>query len=182
MEYPKDRNLYRPPHVFVNNNKYFIVARTFKGQHFFDNDEKKQILYNSIMNALTEFRYTCDSWVILENHYQLVIDVKNTENLPDFIKLINGTSSRFLNILESRLGRKIWHQYWDTILDSDKSYWTHINYNHHNPVKHGYVDKMKDYKWSDFNEHIEKYGEEAVYERFESYPIINFTSPSETMG
>jgi putative transposase len=172
-------NIHRPPHVFIDNAKYFITSRTVNWVQILDNDNKKQVLYECIFKALEEYNYICDSWVILSNHYQLVIDVKASKSLPLFIKKINGSSSRLLNKIDNCQGRKVWDQYWDKILDNDKSYWTHINYNHHNPVKHGYVSKMGAYKWSDFNEHIKKYGEESVYERFESYPIIDFTPPGE---
>ncbi len=163
----------------LDNSKYFIAVRTYDWLHFFNNDFKKQLLYDCLMNAINKFGYTCDSWVILDNHYQLVLDIENAKALPLFIKQVNGSSSRKINKYDNCQGRKVWEQYWDTILDSERNYLTHVNYNHHNPVKHGYVSKMKDYKWSDFNEHIEKYGEETVYERFDLYPVIDFTPPSD---
>jgi len=177
MIFPQGRNIHRPPHVFLDNAKYFIASRTVGWSPTFDNDNKKQILYDCIFNALNKFNFICDSWVILNNHYQLVIDVKDSKNIFLFIKQINGSSSRKINEFENSLGRKVWDQYWDTILDNDKNYWTHVNYNHHNPVKHGYVPKMEDYQWSDFNEHVKKYGAETVYERFEYYPVTDFTPP-----
>ncbi len=177
MEYPKDRNIHRPPHLLLDNEKYFITSRTVDWSPFLDSDEKKKILYDCILKALMKFNYICDSWVILDNHYQLVIGVKNSQYLPLFIKQINGGSSRLINKIDNLLNRTIWDQYWDTILDDEKNYWTHINYNHHNPVKHGYVKKMEDYRWSSINEHINKYGHEAVYETFKNYPVIDFTPP-----
>ncbi len=175
MDYPKNRNIHRPPHIFLDNSKYFLAVRTYDWLPFFNTDDKKQSLLHCIFKSLDKYNYTCDSWVILNNHYQLVTNVKNSKNLSSFIKQINGKSSMLINKYDNCLGRKVWKQYWDTILDTEKSYWTHINYNHHNPVKHGYVKKMEDYKWSDFNEHIKKYGAEAVYERFELYPVMDFT-------
>jgi len=177
MLYPKDRNIHRPPHIYLDGCKYFIVSKTFNWKHIFNNDIKKQILYDCIFKALNRYDYICDSWVILDNHYQLVVEVKDGKNIPLFVKQINGASSRLINKLDNCFERRVWEQYWDTILDNDKSYWTHVNYNHHNPVKHGYVTKMGDYKWSSFNEHIKNFGAVAVYERFALYPVIDFTPP-----
>ncbi len=180
MLYPKDRNIHRPPHLFLDNAKYFIASRTINWLPIFEKDYKKKILYNCILEALNKYKYICDSWVILNNHYQLVLDIQeNSKDIFLFIKQINGSSSREINKLDNKMGRNVWDQYWDTILDSDKNYWTHMNYNHHNPVKHGYVTKIEDYEWSDFSEHMKIYGRDAVYERFEMYPIIDFTPPWE---
>jgi putative transposase len=177
MEYPKDRNIHRLPHLLLNHSKYFLVARTWEGRHYFDSDFKKQFLYDCIMEATDKFGYQCDCWVILNNHYQLVLDVDDAKKLPLFIKQVNGGSSRKINKYDNCEGRKVWWQYWDSILDTEENYWTHVNYNLHNPVKHGYVKRMEDYIWSDFKEQIEKCGAEAVYERFDLYPVRDFTPP-----
>jgi len=52
--------------------------------------------------------------------------------------------------------------------------WRCINYNHINPIKHGYVDSLlnlSSYKWSSYNQYLEKFGIEFMMECFEKYPI-----------
>lgn len=179
MKYPKDRNIHRPPHIYWDNTDYFISVNTVNWRPIFNDDNKKSLLLCCIRKALKKYNYTCESWVILNDHYQITIKTKIGRDLGLFIKQINGSSSRQVNLIDGKIGCKVWDEYWDEILGNERSYWTHVNYIHHNPIKHGYVKNMKEYIWSSLNDHIIKYGEEAVYERFEYYPIIDYTNPNE---
>jgi putative transposase len=49
--------------------------------------------------------------------------------------------------LEQRIGRKVWFNFWDTKLTSERSYLARLNYVHQNPVKHGLVTMANQYRW-----------------------------------
>jgi putative transposase len=174
MDYPNDRNIHRPPHVYLDNTCYFIVSRTLKGIKYFNNGVKKDLLQQTLMDVAKKYNVNLYSWVLLDNHYQLVAKIINSIELSEFIGELNGKSSYLLNKLENKQGRKIWYQYREKIIDNEKSFWTHVNYNHHNPVKHGYVKKMKEYKWSSLLAYLDEYGMEYVADCFANYPVIDF--------
>ena len=56
-----------------------------------------------------------------------------------------------LNRLDGQRGRQVWHNFWDTCILSETGYWTHFNYIHYNPVKHGYVPDPADWVHSSFS-------------------------------
>ena len=91
----------------------------------FDTKDKKQLLRDCILESLKAFEIICKAWVILDNHYHLVIETENSAIIPRFVGAINGKSSKLLNDRDKERGRKVWYQYWDTILDSEKEYWVH---------------------------------------------------------
>ena len=116
------------------------------------------------------------AWVILSNHYHLLIHVRKKNDLVRFIKSFHGKSAIEFNRLDSRLGRKVWANYWDHGIRNAADFWKHFNYIHHNPIKHGYSSNMQDYQFSSYNEWITKKGVEWIESCFSSYPIADFTS------
>ena len=45
---------------------------------------------------------------------------------------------------------KVWYNYWDTCITFESSYYTRISYIWFNPVKHGYVNDPKDWKYGSY--------------------------------
>ena len=46
------------------------------------------------------------------------------------------------------------HCFWDHVIRNSEDLHRHMDYIHYNPVKHGYVSKPSDYRWSSFNTHV----------------------------
>ena len=193
-----------PPHCYLDNFYYFITSHTIR-KKVFDSDYKKEFIYFSIIKALKKYHYTCQSWVILENHYQLVVKSHKGEDLGKFIRYINGRSANLFlhdspHLVEEReltsnghlksilkpdfhqqdgenqvvpsYYNKVWYQYWDIPLETTEEIWGCINYNHINPIKHGYVKdlfSLDKYKWSSYNTYLKKYGLEFMMECFEKF-------------
>ena len=47
----------------------------------------------------------------------------------------------------TRHGQQVWHQYWDTHLTYNRSYYARLNYVHENPCRHGLVPVASSYPW-----------------------------------
>ena len=167
--------IHRPPHYYFDDKIYFLTARNINKTRFFDDEEKKYILKNIIKEAADVLEIKIYAWIILDNHYHLLIYVSNGKNLPVFIKNINGKSSFLLNKIENLKDRKIWSNYWDTCIRNEKDFWMRFNYIHQNCIKHKHVDLMSQYKFSSYNDWVEKNGVEWVNDVFEKYAIIDFT-------
>ena len=106
-----------------------------------------------------KFKVAIYGWVILNDHYHLLIDIQNREILPKFIKNFHGKSAFLLNKIDNlnklrspnKSKRKIWDNYWDRCIRSEKDFYRRLNYIHHNPVKHKCVREMTDYQFSSYN-------------------------------
>ena len=170
---------HRPPHLYLDNATYFITVSTLDKHHYFDTDEKKQLILNTLTSALEKYSYNLDAWVILNNHYHIEIKTRLGKDLPRFIQNINGRSSFELNRLDNSQGRKLWYQYWDRCIRDETDYYRHMNYIHQNAVKHGYVKDMSLYRWSSYSEYLKENGEGWIKDCFEKYPIIDFTADGE---
>ena len=69
-----------------------------------------------------------------------------------------------------KVKEKYFHNYWDTCITFEKSYFTRLNYIWFNPVKHGYVDSPE--KWK-FGSYYYRYREEMkeMKRQIEKYPF-----------
>lgn len=161
----------QPFHLKIDQGFYFITSRTVDGLRFFKSDKSKILLRNTLFAACRQFRCTLFGWVTLDNHYHILIQIRNGKDVPSLIKVINGRSSRRLKklllsegkgssytsltegrliSLPSRVGVKpwkVWNNYWDHCIRDQEDFNTHVHYIEYNPVKHGYVDDAKEYQF-----------------------------------
>ncbi len=60
---------------------------------------------------------------------------------------LHEKTSKWTNKLDDAVGRKVWHNYRDTHLTFERSYFARLNYTRLNAVKHGLVKNASDYTW-----------------------------------
>lgn len=176
--FDKNRNIHRPSHIYFDNTMYFVTARTIDGDHHFNTDMKKKMIFNCLKEIIEKLAINLYAWVIVNNHYHLLLKVFDGKDVFQLAKHINGKSSHELNIFEGKQGRKIWFQYRDWCIRNEIDFYKHFNYIHHNPVKHGYVknqDEVLNYYFCSYRQWYEKKGDEWLLSCFSEYPIIDFT-------
>lgn len=167
--------LFHPPHIYHDKALYFITARTVNRQKFFNTFEKKNAFLDCLSKAVEKFNFELSAWVLLINHYHIILKTGIGNALGIFINNLHANSARNINNLDNKPGRQVWYQYWDRCIRSEKDLYTRLNYIHHNPVKHKEINKLENYQWSSYNEYINKHGIDWVNDCFKSYPIIDFT-------
>ena len=97
------------------------------------------------------------AWVILDNHVHLLIKTSIGRELYKFINAFEGKTAKEVNKLDNRIGRKVWYQYWDRCVRSEKDFYTKLNYIHHNPLKHKSAKRMEDYEFSSYCNYLKKF-------------------------
>lgn len=166
---------HQPHHIYLDNQIYFVTAHTYLNKTFLSTLPKKRKLLKKIKEFLKAFNFNLYAWVILDNHYHILFKVSRGRDLPKVLNKIHCGYSYEMNKIENRKGRKIWQNYWDWCIRSEKDFWKHFNYTHHNPVKHRYVQKMEEFEFSSYNYWIKKMGKEWMMSIFREHPIIDFT-------
>ncbi len=63
------------------------------------------------------------------------------EELRAQLGRMHGRTSRQWNLEDDSVGRKVWFNCIERFIRNERHYWATINYIHHNPVKHGFVEK-----------------------------------------
>lgn len=166
---------HQPYHLYLDGTVYFLTSHTYRNSSYFDSNNKKSFLLKKIREVFNKFDYKLYAWVMLNNHYHLEFKTRVGKDLPKIMNHIHGSTSFMLNKDEEVQGRKVWQNYWDHCVRGERDFWMHFNYIHHNPVKHGYVKSMSDYKFSSYQYYLSSRGEGWLMSCFKRYPIVDFT-------
>ena len=88
---------------------------------------------------------------MFSNHYHFVghspPDEEGAASLGRMLGLLHEKTAKWANRLDAAPGRKVWHNFRETLLTYQKSYLARLNYVHHNAVKHGLVPEADLYPW-----------------------------------
>jgi len=165
----------RPPHKVWETGFYFVTARTLEGQHLLRPDKYKQILLDTIHEKTKKFNFPLTAYAILQNHYHLILNVKEPEKFAKLMGEINGASSKHINDADHVIDRKIWWNYFEKLLENEADFYKHLNYIHQNPIKHG-ISKKFEYDFSSYGSWVKKKGKEYLEDSFRKYPIVDFVA------
>jgi putative transposase len=110
--------------------------------------------------ARGRYPFTVEAIVVLPDHLHSIWSLPDAD--ADYAtrwRLIKATFSRALpageRISPSRLRkgeRGIWQRrYWEHTLRDERDYERHVDYIHFNPVKHGWVTRVRDWRYSSFH-------------------------------
>ena len=143
--------------AFVQNSYVFITFKTYNNSHILiDNIE---ILRNAFTKTKNKYNFEIFAISVLPDHIHLILKPEKIEEYPKIIYSIKFNfsiriDSPNINLTESKVkkGEKgIWQRrYWEHTILSEEDLYKHIEYIHYNPVKHGYVNAVKDWEYSSF--------------------------------
>lgn len=156
-----------------------ITGATYQKHRLLKPQGHKDLVRDQLKALLHEFGLKLDAWVILDNHYHLLLKSRLGKKLPSFFGRLHGRTSFDLNGRDGTRGRQVWHNYWDTCIREETDYWTRFNYIHHNPIKHGYVLGSEDWPFSSYHYYLEHKGRDWLRDAFLQYPVVDFTDPDD---
>ncbi len=163
-----------PPHVYLDDTWYIITASTYQRAPYLVSDQAKILVRDKLKELIQAFKIRLKAWVILNNHYHLLLKTDNGYSLPHFFQRLHGSTSFIFNGWEGKRGRKVWHNYWDTCIRDKHDFWTRFNYIHNNPIKHGYVNNLSDWPYSSYHYYLRTQGEEWLADVLRTYPVLDY--------
>ena len=103
------------------------------------------LLLSSFSAIQLRTSYEIPAWVIMPDHFHLIIDLKD-EELSSVIQRIKMSFGSLLRKSRGLHSGRIWqYGFWDHVIRDEKDMNRHMDYIHFNPVKYGYVKKP--FKW-----------------------------------
>lgn len=165
---------HHPPHIFLDDTWYIITSATLNHTPFLASDQAKTVVRDKLKTLIQQFDITLRAWVILDNHYHLLLKTNVGKDLSHFFGQFHGSTSRQINLLDGVTKRQVWHNYWDTFIRSEVDMWKRFNYIHQNPVKHGYVQEITDWPFSSYDYYLRTKGEEWLVDCWRRYPVIDY--------
>lgn len=139
-----------PAHLFLDEGYYFFTGAVFQKQHLLTTPITKKIFIEKLHHFTTKYGWELFEWVVLENHYHFLTQIAQSQDMP---KLINALHKTTAFHIKNELGIQIkpfWYQYWDRCIRNDRHFYETTNYVLYNPIKHHYVEDLKEYPFSSF--------------------------------
>lgn len=126
-----------------------VTAGTLQKKMLFAGEERLGALCGGLLKYADQHGWVLQAWAVFPNHYHFIaISPENGgTGLTAFLREFHSRSARWLNKVDNTLGRTVWHNYWDTHLSFETSYYARLNYVHQNAVKHGLVLSANQYPW-----------------------------------
>lgn len=165
---------HEPPHLYNVDGWFLITSATYEHQHHFHNEELRLWLLEQIFNELHSVGISCNGWVVLPNHYHLLVECKPLSIISEPLRRIHARTARSLNLDAGITNRRVWYRFTDRAIRNDKHYYTTLNYIHYNPTKHGYSEKPLDWSCSSANWYLEHFGIEWLRDSWRQYPIRDY--------
>ena len=113
-----------------------------------------QLLYeNSQCNAFKIIAYC-----IMNNHAHILINTENIEEMSKIMHKINTSFAKFYNKINSRVGYVFRDRFLSQTILNETQLFACIAYIHNNPIKANLVEYPYQYKYSSYNNYINKNG------------------------
>ncbi|MCK5646082.1 MAG: transposase [Anaerolineales bacterium] len=158
---------HNPPHLFIPRTIYMITGSTLYKQKFFNTEIKRAYLRKVLHEKASELEWNLEAWAILYNHYHFIARAsEDADTLTSLIRSVHSITARYVNAFDKKPGRRIWHNYWDKCISSERDYLARLQYVHFNSVKHGLVENPEEDLFSSYKSFIEKSGIEFQREVF----------------
>lgn len=164
-----------PRHHKEGKGLYLITSTCYEHQPWIGASDLRMDQFSSVLlEVLANHAKRVDAWVVLPNHYHAVVLTDSCPALLCELGKLHGRCSFQWNGEDETRGRKVWFNTLEREISGDAHHIAAIHYVHHNPVKHGYVKKWDDWKWSSAAEYLNRLGREEVERRWKEYPLLNF--------
>jgi putative transposase len=178
LTFRKDRRhpWHSPPHrPNFGRLRFLISAACYEHHHHIGHNLERMDGFSGDLLAVFKTNATqLFAWCVLPNHYHALVEAPDIKHLLHELGRLHGRSSHTWNGEEQTRGRKIFFRSVERAMRSERHYWASLNYVHHNPVRHGYVERWTDWPWSSASEYLEQMGAEEAKSIWRGYPILDY--------
>ena len=146
---------------------YFFTVVTFERRPILCKDDVRDALRIAIEDVRRSQPFTIDAWVLLPDHLHCVWTLPEGDaNYPQRWARIKRRVSvqcaqRYSrdhatgSSRQMRRERSVWQRrYWEHQIRNSEDFARHIDYIHWNPVKHGYVTRAREWRFSTFHRFV----------------------------
>jgi len=165
-----------PAHIASDSTTYYMItAACYEHQPVIGHSDKRLADFSlDLCSLLNENVRQMFAWVVLANHYHVLVDATDVLALLNLLGRLHGRTSYYWNLQDSSQGRRVWYNACETVMKSEGHFYASINYILNNPVHHGYCEKWTDWPFSSVHDYLENVGRELALARWRSYPLYDY--------
>jgi len=147
--------------IFLDGYCYYITIVTHQRNPILI--ENIGLLRESFRYAKRKFSFRIEAIVILPDHIHMIIHVDTAKEYPKIISSMKRYFSKhcdpkyYADMFQSHHREKygykpVWQKrFYEHTIRDEKDYNTILQYIYNNPIKHGYVEKINDWKYCSLN-------------------------------
>jgi len=141
--------------VYVPGGVYFFTLVTYRRRHVFTDDARVEILRNALRSTMAIRPFIIDAMVVLPDHLHCIWRLPDDD--ADYSSRWREVKKRCTRSLCPHDETPFWQRrFWEHVIRDDEDWRRHMDYVHYNPVKHGYVQCAKDWRWSSFHTAVKR--------------------------
>jgi REP-associated tyrosine transposase len=152
---------------FTPNTLYFFTVVTYQRKPLLTVEPIRSNMRNAFEHVRKRWKFDIEAIVLLPDHLHTIWKLPDGDS--DYStrwRLIKDKCTRSLknqgyrieHFSDSRIKKKehgIWQRrFWEHQIRNEKDFENHMDYIHYNPIKHGYVESLLDWKWSSFHRYV----------------------------
>ena len=163
-----------PSHIKSESSRYILTAACYEHQMIIgESPERMARFEKELVDFFTQNAIKLYGWVILPNHYHVLIQEKEIVSLLKKLFQLQGKCSFLWNGEDNKRGRHIWCNVLERSIKNDRHFYASLNYIHHNPIKHNYVTQWNDWSYSSANLYLNQKGREQVLREWQEFDIAD---------
>lgn len=142
---------------YQENQIVFITQIVKDRQPAFNDPDLVGLLLRAWRRTKERYPFTLLAYVILPDHFHFLIQPKEA----NFSKIMHALKLSFTNSYKRQIKAEapfiFWQKrLWDHVIRDERDLENHIHYIHNNPVKHGVVSDLIQWKDSSFHEWLKR--------------------------
>ena len=170
----KGNPIHAPPHPFRQAGYYAITAANFDHSPIMALAQRCTDFEAMLLEVLSGIDANVVGWVILPNHYHLLVGLQLLDDFSTAIQRLHGRTSHDWNLEDGlTCKRRVWYKFYDRQIRNQRHYYKALNYIHYNPVKHNYVHDPYEWPWTSLHNYFEDKGREWLRLQWHEFPPDN---------
>jgi putative transposase len=143
----------RPRRFFIPDISVHVIQRGNNRIAIFREHRDYRSFLAFLEWEAAEYHVRIHAFVLMTNHFHLIVTPTTVEGLPQMMKEIGGRYVSYYNRKYDRIGT-LWNGRYRGLLIDDERYWlTCLRYVEQNPVRAGMVSRPEQYMWSSYSAH-----------------------------
>ncbi|HOJ10971.1 MAG TPA: transposase [Clostridiales bacterium] len=126
---------------------HHIIERGNNKNYIYKDTENKKKFFELLLQAMEECDFKILYYVLMDNHYHLIIESGEIQASVGFHSL-NNLYSKYYNKKYNRTGGNYEGKYTSILITSARQYFQVLKYIANNPVRAKIVKNARDYRWS----------------------------------
>lgn len=138
--------------VYLHGRSYFFTVVTANRCNLFTEEKNIQLLKAALRYVRLRKPFKIEAICVLPDHLHCIWTMQDDSNHSVRWQMVKTYFSRQFRFQNPGIEQnKIWQpRYWEHMIRNQDDLHRHIDYIHYNPVKHGLVGSVKDWRYSSF--------------------------------